>query len=53
MKTLPTVIEEAFKKAVESKTKSKKKDIATSLSDNKTVAKPVIRVNDESKTENK
>jgi hypothetical protein len=53
MKRLPTVIEEAFKKAVESKTTNKKKDIANSLSSNKVVEKPSIRVKDESIKENK
>jgi hypothetical protein len=53
MKRLPTVIEEAFKKAVESKTKKKKEDIQSSILTTKAVDKPSIRVKDESIAENK
>lgn len=47
MKKELTAIEQAFKKAVEDKTKKNKADIKSVLFDNKPVNKPVIQVKDD------
>lgn len=50
MKKELTAIEQAFKKAVEDKTKKNKGDIKSLLFKNKQVSKPELRVNNDNHT---